>query len=282
MRYLEKVIQTFAAFAVHDGNAEWARECHLAWMSVNTGWRSLVTDELMKRYEQARDFTEDLILNIHPLLAMVNPTVAPEMDLLEALKYLVEVKGIDINAKRWVGIRQLNSSRFHLIATAIREDSYDTFQYLMSADAIDIYSPSLLRDFPADEPPLGSPIFCNAINWYIEDEKKKRFFDAFVKHAKFRANRRFLSGPDMELTCLHYLMEVLLKQHQQAGVERVLDAVECLLDVGADPELEFHDLPSPLKFADGFRAAVLLADVHWVADALSKAIRIMSEHAKSS
>ena len=65
-------------------------------------------------------------------------------------------------------------------------------------------------------------------------------------------------------------------------MERVLNAVKCLLDVGADPELEFHDLPSPLKFADGFRAAVLLADVHWVADALSKAIRIMSEHAKSS
>ena len=39
MGYLEKVNQTFT----HRSSAEWARECHLAWMSINTGWRSLVT-----------------------------------------------------------------------------------------------------------------------------------------------------------------------------------------------------------------------------------------------
>lgn len=117
MGYLEKVNQTFT----HRNSAEWARSCHLAWMSINTGWRSLVTDELIERnknarklirdqlremnlarnkvglesvhYNYARSSSGDFLVNIHPLLAMVNPTVAIEMNLLEALKYLVEGQG---------------------------------------------------------------------------------------------------------------------------------------------------------------------------------------------
>ena len=93
MGYLEKVMYIFAAVRRQGGKAEWARECHLAWMSVNTGWRSLVTDELMERHENASNHP-----SVHPLLTMVNPAVAMEMGLLEALKHLVEIKDIDINA----------------------------------------------------------------------------------------------------------------------------------------------------------------------------------------
>lgn len=173
MRYLEEVIQSFA----YRATAEWAKECHLAWMSVNTGWRSLVTDELMERNENPRrlifdDFREkyetarntrnmlhvrssaltlNIPLNIHPLLAMLNPAVAIEMDLPDALKYLVEGKGIDINAKRWIGLRQSSGTEHreyhHLITTAIWRDEYESFQYLMSFDTIDIYS--MKRDYPA-------------------------------------------------------------------------------------------------------------------------------------
>ena len=128
--YLEKVIRKFLQKGLP---VEWAKECHLAWMSINTGWRSLVTDALMKRYEKARSFSEYLFPNIHPLLAMVNPAVAIEMDLPEALKYLVEVKGIEINATRWIGLSQgINTVHYHLIALAIRVGNYNAFRYLMS------------------------------------------------------------------------------------------------------------------------------------------------------
>jgi len=201
--YLEKVMKIFA----HLSNAEWARECHLAWMSVNTGWRGLVTDELMERYRRAillgdRGFRlHSLARNIHPLLALVNPAVAIEMGLLEALKYLVEVKGIDINAKRWLGldhrlIQRTHSLHYHLIVTPITVDNYDAFQYLMSADAIDIYSIS--RDSPADDPPIRSSIFSYAIFSYKKKKNGKRFFEAFVDHAKFQANGRFFAGYEAE------------------------------------------------------------------------------------
>ena len=71
MRYLEKVIYIFEHRFGH--NAEWARECHLVWMSVNTGWRRLVTDELIERHAISSNHP------YHPLSAMTNPAVAIEM-----------------------------------------------------------------------------------------------------------------------------------------------------------------------------------------------------------
>ena len=62
-----------------------------------------------------------------------------------------EVKGIDINAMRWIGLRQSSGTEHreyhHLITTAIWRDEYESFQYLMSFDTIDIYS--MKRDYPA-------------------------------------------------------------------------------------------------------------------------------------
>jgi hypothetical protein len=277
MRYLEKVIRKFLQSGLR---AAWARECHLAWMSVNTGWRNLITDELMKRYEKAR-FT-DLLPKIHPLLAFVNPAVAIEMDVLETLKYLVEVKGIDINAKRWVGLSQgVNIVHYHLIALAIRVDNYNAFRCLMSADAIDIYS--TYRYFRASSLHKTS-VFCYAIDRYIQDENKKRYFEAFVKHAKFQANARSFTGYDprrlhtgLAVTCLHYFVQLL---RRRGIIDKVLDAVENLLDVGADPELEFNDLSSPLGMAIQYRAAQ--SGSPRVADDLNRVIQIMSEHPNSS
>ena len=287
MRYLEKVVQIFAD-RDRDAIAEWARECHLAWMSVNTGWRSLVTDELMERYERFRsNHSEDYMCasppNIHPLLALVNPTVAIEMDLLEALKHLVEVKGIDINATRWVGLKQLSSFRFHLIATAIRVDNYDAFQYLMSADAIDIYS--MNRDYASFDSSIKESIFSYAIDEYIDDENKKRYFDAFVKHSKFRPNGRLFTGyepnPGVPVTCLHYVLQILFMKVLGTDAERVVDVVKYLLDAGADPKLGFHGFASPLKSAVYYRANAAYRAGPWLADALSKIIEIMSEHRNS-
>ena len=294
MGYLEKVNQTFT----HRSSAEWARECHLAWMSINTGWRSLVTDELIERnknarklisdqlremklgiYNYARSSSGDFLVNIHPLLAMVNPTVAIEMNLLEALKYLVEVKGIDINAMRWIGLRQSTGTEYlHLTTTAIRRDEYESFQYLMSVDTIDIYS--MKRNYPATSRRKLS-IFSYAIDSYIEDENKKRYFDAFVKHVTFRANARFHADMGgVKVTCLHFLLRVLLRRNRMVGTHRVLDAVKHLLDTGANPELEFHDLASPLAVAIGYFTAH--DDGDWlIKDALSEIVRMMQEKSDS-
>ena len=283
MRYLEKVIRLFTAavFNERDGAANWAKECHLAWMSVNTSRKSLVTDELMARYRTGGPLIFTAPPSIHPLLAMINPVVAIEMDLLDALKYLVEVKGIDINATRWTGLSQWLSDEYpHLIATSISVDNYDAFQYLMSQDAIDIYG--LRRNFHATSFDKVSFFRC-AIDAYIEDENKKRYFDAFVKHAKFRANARFYTGGDLTETCLHFFLKNSLRAHGKEGSKRALEAVQRLLDAGADPNLAFHDLRSPLQVANEDYAAVLaLPDDEWYIDALNEMKKIMSEHPSRS
>ena len=300
MQYLKNVLEVFTH---HRDSAEWARECHLAWMSINTGWRSLVTDELMERNENPKrlifdDFMEryenarhtgdmshvrssTLPLNIHPLLAMLNPAVAIEMGLLEALKHLVEVKGIDINATQWGGLR--SGDDLHLIVTAIRKDDHEAFQYLMSVDTIDIYS--MKRDYPATSRRRSS-IFSYAIDKYIEDEKKKRFFEAFVKHAKFRANARSFTSfdpndpdNDVSVTCLHHLVHVVLRQRGMAELVRVVDAVKYVLDAGADPNIELHDLMSPLELAILHEFG---GEYAWqVEDTLGEIVRIMSNRSDS-
>ena len=269
MGYLEAVIQVFYDII---GGVEWARECHLAWMSVNTGWRRLVTDQLMQRSEIFRPRP----MRFHPLLAMLNPVVAIEMDLLVALKFLVEVKDVDINTKRWIGLDQESSFPRHLVATAIVVDSFDAFQYLMSVDAIDIYSSRFISH-------CSETIFIYAIDSYIKDENKKRFFEAFVEHAKFRPNGRFFASGVSTVTCLHILLQLLQRQNRMVALERILDAARYLLDAGADPELEFHDLQSPLEIANNFRATIITPrDAYWWADAFSEIIRIMSEHQNTS
>ena len=289
MRYLEKVIQAFYGII---GGMEWAREwaseCHRAWMSVNTGWRSLVTDELIERHGFPSN--HQMITNLyHPLSAMTNPAVAIEMHLLDALKYLVEVKGIDVNA-RWYLLGQLPPNiHFHLVATAIGEENYDAFQYLMSADAIDIYS--LRRHFPFNSL-RRETIFSYAIDVYIEDESKKRYFDSFVKHAKFQANARLFGGYDPEsdedtgelVTCLHYLLMKLVMQYygrySEEVSERITNAIKYVLDAGADPELGFGDLSSPLAVAIGYFTAH--DDGDWlIKDALSEIVRMMQEKSES-
>ena len=244
-------------------------------MSVNTGWRSLVTDELMERHENASNHP-----SVHPLLTMVNPAVAIEMGLLEALKHLVEVKGIDINATQWGGLR--SGDDLHLIVTAIRKDDHEAFQYLMSVDTIDIYS--MKRDYPATSRRRSS-IFSYAIDKYIEDEKKKRFFEAFVKHAKFRANARSFTSfdpndpdNDVSVTCLHHLVHVVLRRGM-AELVRVVDAVKYVLDAGADPNIELHDLMSPLELAILHEFG---GEYAWqVEDTLGEIVRIMSNRSDS-
>ena len=277
MRYLEKVIQVFYDII---GGVEWARECHLAWMSVNTGWRSLVTDQLMLR---SSEIFGPRPRRFHPLLAMLNPAVAIQMDLLVALKFLVEVKDVDINATLWIPPRQHNPFPHHLVVTAIVVDNYDAFQYLMSVDAIDICS---LRRRSRITSHCGETIFSYAIDAYIANENKKRYFDAFVKHAKFRSNGRFFlsrqGGNDVSVTCLHHLVHVALRQHGMAELVRVVDAVKYVLDAGADPNLKLHDLMSPLELAITHELGGWGADYPWqVEDTLGEIVRIMSKHKRT-
>ena len=64
------------------------------------------------------------------------------------------------------------------------------------------------------------------------------------------------------------------------ALERILDAARYLLDAGADPELEFHDMASPLAAAIG--RFTLHDDEDWlIKHALGEIVRMMQEKSES-
>jgi len=88
-----------------------ARRNHLAWMEVNTDWRANITAQLMEelieattdRFRIRGELEGGPHFTQHPFLAFNNPAIAIQLGLLDVLKYLVEEKEININARRWVG-----------------------------------------------------------------------------------------------------------------------------------------------------------------------------------
>ena len=128
---------------------ETCRDRYRAWMAVNTDWRKQVTDENMEDFERA---VADIGLEgrarveENPLIPLCNPAVAIELRLQEALVYLVEKKGIDVNSDQWGNYGMRARTRYHLLAVCIKCQNIEAFRYLLGRKDIDIHSRCITTD----------------------------------------------------------------------------------------------------------------------------------------
>ena len=249
--------------------ADWSKEGHLAWMSANRNWREYVTDDVIEHCRYTPPLGDDSHLSWRQLIAretsditdhalsgFANPARAIQLGLVDALRFLVEDKLIDVNAKQWKTFKR-GDDPTHLLTVAIHANQPEAFDYLLSLEAIDFNGDSTELDR------YTKYIFTSALEAYVEDENNGHFFRALVQHPKFQPNGRVIYGynPDQrapgKMTLLHmfvneytcmlmgYYRPEVVKEKQK----RFLHALKLVLDAGADPKLEFDDLRSPHAIA---------------------------------
>ena len=261
---------------------KWVRECHLAWLSVNTNWRDLITDAVAEEFifsneESERENRDGFWFDppigtvikskgLHPFSALANPARAIQLGLINVLRFLVEDKGININGKHWKTY-SWRTSPVHLLTVAINSNCPEAFDYLLSLNAIDFKNES--TSFKHGN--FTDTLFSSAVTAYVK-EKNKHYFRALVQHPKFQANGRTIFGwnPDLrqdgKMTLLHMFVNhytsIPMGYHDKKEViamqEGLLESLRLLMDAGADPNIEFDDyvLSSPLSIAkDNLRAA---------------------------
>ena len=190
----------------------------------------------------------------HALSGFANPARAIQLGLVDALRFLVEDKLIDVNAKQWKTFKR-GDDPTHLLTVAIHANQPEAFDYLLSLEAIDFNGDSNEHDR------YTKYIFTSALETYVDDESNCHFFRALVQHPKFQPNGRFLYGRNPgrrapgKMTLLHmfvneYTNMLLLYVNDVGGHQkRFLLAFQLVLDAGADPKLEFDDLRSPYAIA---------------------------------
>ena len=243
--------------------AVWVKEGHLAWMSVNKNWRDYVTDDVVEqcRYTDSHPrylLPQDSIDRTkHPLSGLANPARAIQLGLIDALRFLVEDKLIDVNAKHWTTY-YWRQDPVHLLTVAINSNQPEAFDYLLSLEAIDFNGDSTGYDRN-----YNRYIFGSALEAYVEDEKKCHFFCALVQHPRFDPNRRMIYGynPDQRVVCKMTLLHMFVSQYaimirDMTGLvvveekeKRFLNAFQLVLDAGADPKLGFDNLRSSYAIA---------------------------------
>ena len=196
-----------------------AGENYKAWMSVNSDWKSNVKKCHMKSLKLAtrRRKNDNSSVRLehacHPFIAFNNPAVAIQFGLMDVLKYLVEEKGIDINARKWMAFT-FNSDRLikdSLLAyTMGRGDcskQIEMYKYLLGRDDVDFVG-------DAKYPKLSN--FRNAI-------VSKDLLRPLINHPRFDANVPFENGSSLPLV-------------RVIGASDLM-AFRLLLEAGADPNL---------------------------------------------
>ena len=241
-----------------DGCRITVKEGHLAWMSANKNWRDYITDDVMETCRFTSSKKDHCIDRTqHPLSALANPARAIQLGLIVALRFWVEDKLIDVNAKQWKSFHW-QVGPVHLLTLAITQDQPEAFDYLLSLEAIDFNGDSNEYDRG-----YSNYIFSCALEAYVEDENECHYFRTLVQHSKFQPNGRFLDGynPDQrapgKMTTLHmfvneytsFLMGYYSDEAVKQMNERLLQAFQLVLDAGADPKLEFDDIRSPYAIA---------------------------------
>ena len=104
--FLKRTLQKFNS---KDWDKFKANANHVAWMEVNTDWKTTITADRMEELKEATTTPWDgrrLLprqITDHPFLAFNNPAIAIQLGLSDVLRCLVEEKEIDINATKWVG-----------------------------------------------------------------------------------------------------------------------------------------------------------------------------------
>ena len=271
LRYLELCPRSIGISGLGRGGLQWLRECHLAWMSANVDWRDYLTDEVVDQCkcvppENSQNRSSSYSVSVsgtterieHALSGFANPARAIQLGLIDALRFLVEDKLINVNAKQWKMYRWCNDP-VHLLTVTINANQPDAFDYLLSLEAIDFNGDSTEHDRDY----YSKFIFSSALEGYVEDKHKCHFFQALVQHPKFQPNGRFLYGynPDQRAPGKMSLLTMFVNEYTsmlmgydreevvKGKQKRFLLAFQLVLDAGADPRLEFDDLNSSFDIA---------------------------------
>ena len=268
LRYIQKCQRLFGPMGT-----DWTQEGHLAWMSANKNWREYITDDVL---EECKDNPLIHRTYEHHLSGFANPARAIQLGLVDALRFLVEDKLIDVNAKQWMGYGW-QRKHVHLLTLAINANQREAFDYLLSLEAIDFNGDS--TEFNAD---YDKYIFSSALDQYVNYENNCHFFRALVQHPKFNPNRRLVYGYSTKqgTICKMTLLHMFVNHYTSIPLEfddsddsesddsddtdvsverkqkRFLHAFQLVLDTGADPTLQFNDLRSPFDDACRIRVAV--------------------------
>ena len=227
-----------------------AKEELSAWMPINEDWwREICHAKYVDNCCVAtveRQGKE--MIRTSPLYLFNNPAVATERGMLEVLKHLVEVIGIDINARRWVGYSSLE--KMHLLALAVLFNR-SCFDYLLSLESMNVRAP-----YKAGvNQPMWEYVF-------MVEEGSASMFHELVQHPSFGPNRSYLDDDDgivklpLHLACLS-----CIANHEREVKFHFAAKMKSLLDAGADPLLPTSSLPSPLEYVTDMR------DVHSQANA---------------
>lgn len=221
-----------------------AGENHMAWMSINSDWGSKVNPELMDELKHATTAKDHAT---HPYLAFHNPAVAIQFGLMDVLKFHVEEKGIDINAKTWNAFGfefDRNKEKFYakslpLIFYAMgcggSPMQVEMYKYLLGRDDV-----SLLIEETKNGVQRYDSIFCRAL-------AIRKCLHPLVRHPRFDVNGpmaalgNHLMTPLMFATVLFCGKLRSIRSAEDMSIdaewETVREALKILLDAGADPTL---------------------------------------------
>lgn len=156
---------------------------HREWMEVNADWKSIATSDTgitaMKN-----GLTKDAIQSgDHPFLAFNNAALAVELGLIDAVKLLIEDKGVDPNSYGWTVYRG-REHRLHLVAIAMYAKRCDIFQYLISLPTIKLWNKANDGNYSGSLFEVAVHFFCweglsNTIKSFVKGFLENQGFDIY-------------------------------------------------------------------------------------------------------
>jgi len=243
---------TILGFARKNISRDKAGRNHIAWMTVNTHWKTIaVRDDWMDELKLAckERGSGKKPRNIpHPVIAFNNPAVAIQLGLFSSVQHLVEVKGIDINSFEWTPL--CLSKRYHLLYIAVRNSKKKTFKYLLNRPGFNIRC-------RVNESNTGHPLFLSLLSAKNQAERfEPAFLRMFMQHPDFHINRQIIPCPStpsrlvtplysVTVQCARVLEDYLFDEQEFQAVHQ---ATQILLSAGADPNLSFPDSLSPISY----------------------------------
>ena len=222
----------------------------LCWMEVNTDWRKLCTKERTEDDELStpsyNNEEGEIVFRTDPLIIFNNPALVIRFGIIDVLKHLVEVVGIDINDCRWGDYDSCPRQKFHLLyisfmlSSSQNDVSKSIFEYVVSREDVDVCA---LVDDDSDDDTI--------LVWQcmlFDRRNDLAPLEAVVRHRSFDPNRVSEAGA-FGCRPLVRVIATFIGNQQNYRTSFVMERVEILLKVGADPELASHAYPSPMDCA---------------------------------
>jgi len=227
-----------------------AGENHLAWMSINSDWKSNVEESLIEELRLASKrriwYTTRRVSHaldcstVSPYLAFNNPAVAIQFGLMDVLMHLVEEKGIDVNALKW--------TPFHSMYSVCNFRTEPLLMYTMGSGGcpkqIKMYKYLLGRD----NIDFVGKFFDLALH------SGNDFLRLLLDHPRFDVNGPMASIYSIRDDLVTPLACSVARLHRKCEtVNRLLEALPMLLQAGANPYLACPHCPysgkTPLEYA---------------------------------